>query len=252
VDSRSFEPAVEILCNSSLKTPVAGFASINYRLSPYPSHPKDPSSPGDKSRNIHYPSHLLDVSRALLYLDGKYRINNRYILVGHSAGATLAFELNNWHLPDSQLPQPACVLGISGIYDLESFIQSHSEIPVYRVLIENAFPEKSLWEQASPNKSNLSETAKWQDARAVIVSHSDEDELVEKAQASSMLERARLAPNSKEKVHFLHATGAHDEIWESGHILADLITKSIDILWSSPKYPKMQSGLWRSAADLQG
>jgi acetyl esterase/lipase len=235
VDSRSFELAIYIFCTSPLKSAVAGFAAINYRLSPYPSHPKDPSSPDDKSRNVHYPSHLLDVSRALLYLDNKYGINNRYILAGHSAGATLAFELNNWHLPDSDLPQPACVLGISGIYDLEAFIGSHSEIPVYRELVENAFPDKSLWEQASPNKSNLPRTAKWQDARAIIVSHSDEDELVEKAQASYMLERARLSPNAKAKVHFLQATGTHDEIWKSGHILADLISKSINILRSSPK-----------------
>jgi hypothetical protein len=145
----------------------------------------------------------------------------------------LAFELNNCYLPKSQLPQPGCVLGISGIYDLDAFITSHSEIPAYRALIENAFPDKSLWEEASPNKSRLSETGKWQDARVVVISHSDDDELVEEAQASYMLERARLAPNSN--VHFLPATGAHDEIWQSGHILAGLITKSIGILQHLPK-----------------
>ncbi len=228
-------PAVEVLSKAPLKHSVAGFASINYRLSPYPSHHKHPSSPGDNSRNVHYPAHLSDVSRALLYLDAKYRINNRYLLAGHSAGATLAFELNNYYLPKTQLPQPACVLGISGIYDLDAFIISHSEIPAYRMLIENAFPNKSLWEEASPNKSRLPETAKWQDARLIIISHSGDDELVEEAQASYMLERARLAPNSKEKVHFLPATGAHDEIWQSGHILAGLITKSVEILQHLPK-----------------
>ncbi|KAE9376755.1 alpha/beta-hydrolase [Stipitochalara longipes BDJ] len=235
VDSRSFAPAVEVLSNSSLKDSIAGFASVNYRLSPYPSHPMDPSSPDNKARNVHYPAHLMDVSCALLYLDDKYKINDRYIVAGHSAGACLAFELNDWFLPGTQLPQPACVLGISGIYDLEAFIDAHSEIPAYRTLIENAFPDKNLWEEASPNKSDLSKTAKWQNAKAVIVSHSDEDELVEKAQASYMLKRARIAPSANEKVYFLPATGAHDEIWESGHILAGLITKSIKIFWSSPK-----------------
>ncbi len=235
MDSRSFAPAVEVLSNSSLRDSIAGFASINYRLSPYPSHTTDPSSPDDKSRNVHYPAHLMDVSRALLYLDEKYRIQNRYLVAGHSAGACLAFELNDWFLSGNSLPQPACILGVSGIYDLEAFIDAHSEIPAYRALIENAFPEKSLWEEASPNKSDLSKTAKWQTARAIIVSHSDEDELVEKAQASHMLKRARMAPSADEKVHFLPAKGAHDEIWESGNILADLITKSIEILWSSSK-----------------
>jgi kynurenine formamidase len=237
VDSRSFAPAVEVLSNSSMQDSIAGYASINYRLSPYPSHPKDPSYPDEKSRNVHYPTHLLDVSRALLYLDGKYRINNRYIVAGHSAGACLAFELNNWYLPGKQLPQPACVLGISGIYDLEAFIEAHSEIPAYRALIENAFPDESLWEEASPNKSHLSEPAKWQSSRAVIISHSDEDELVEKAQASYMLARARTASSATTKVHFLPATGAHDQIWENGNILAGLIADSIEILRSSPKDP---------------
>jgi kynurenine formamidase len=238
VDSRSFRPAVEILCNSPLKASIAGYASINYRLSPYPSHPKDPSSPGDVSRNVHHPSHLLDVSRALLFLDDKYRINNRYVLAGHSAGATLAFQLNDWYIPDTQLPQPVCVLGVSGIYDFEAFIASHSEIPTYRELIENAFPDKSLWGQASPCTSRLFGTTKWQHAKSIIISHSDEDELVEKTQASSMMELVRETPYAKEKAHFLQATGTHDEIWESGHILASLITKSIEILRSSPDEPK--------------
>ncbi len=241
MDSKSFAPAVEVLSNSSLKDSIAGFASINYRLSPYPSHPEDPSSPNDKSRNVHYPAHLVDVSRALLYLDDKYRISNRYIVAGHSAGACLAFELNDWYLPGTQLPQPACVFGISGIYDLEAFIEAHRNIPAYRTLIENAFPDKSLWEEASPTKSHLSKSAKWQNARAVIVSHSDEDELVETAQASCMLERARKAPSANGKVHFLPATGAHDEIWQSGHILASLIIKSIEIIRLSPNPLKTEA-----------
>ena len=234
MDSTSFAPAVDVLSHSSLKDSIAGFASVNYRLSPYPSHSTDPSSPEDKARNVHYPAHLLDVSKALLYLEDKYRINDRYIVAGHSAGACLAYELNDCFLSGAQLPQPACVLGVSGIYDLEAFIDAHSEIPAYRALVENAFPDKSLWEEASPNKVDLSKTTKWQNARAVIISHSDEDELVEKAQASYMLKRARMAPNVKEKVHFIPASGAHDEIWQSGHILADIIIKSIEILRVSP------------------
>jgi kynurenine formamidase len=233
VDSLSFEPAVKELWKSSSKFAIAGFASINYRLSPYPSHAEDPSSPDDRSRNAHYPDHLIDVAQGLLYMEEHYHIGDRYLLAGHSAGGTLAFELNDWYMPRAMLPVPAAVIGIAGIYNFEAFIEDHSEIPAYRELIENAFPDKRLWERASPYKNRLPNYAAWEQAKAIIISHSKEDELVEEAQSSYMLERARMAPHCKDKVHFLEASGKHDEIWSSGTILAGLITKSIEILLSS-------------------
>jgi kynurenine formamidase len=235
VDSRSFEPAIYALWKSPLRDRVAGFASINYRLSPYPLHPRLPSSPDDPSRNVHYPCSVMDIAAALLYLEENVKIANRYILIGHSAGATMAFQVSNAYMPDGPLPKPAIVLGISGIYNLEAFVESHKDIPAYRELTENAFPKRDEWERASPSSSHRSESAIWEDAKVVIISHSKEDELVEDEQASYMLEHARMLPHMKEKVHFLEATGAHDEIWESGHILAGLITKSLEILESTSR-----------------
>jgi kynurenine formamidase len=230
VDSQSFEPAVNELLGSSIKDQIAGFASVNYRLSPHPSHPAKPSSPDDPSRNVHYPSHLQDVGHALLYLEEEYQIANRYVLVGHSAGATIAFELNNWYIPDKVLPLPAAILGIAGIYNFEAFIQAHSGIPLYREFMENAFPLLDQWEKAAPYTSRLPDQALWEQVQTILISHSDEDELVEKEQATFMLERALGLPHGKEKVHFLEANGNHDEIWESGPILADLIIKAVDIM----------------------
>lgn len=217
-----------------MKDLIAGFASINYRLSPYPSHPNNPSSPDDLSRNVHYPSHLQDVGQALIYLEEQYQIANRYLLVGHSAGATTAFELHNWYFPHKSLPRPAAVLGVSGIYHFDAFVQAHSEIPAYKELIENAFPDIASWDKASPYTNRLPDHAIWEHAKVVIVAHSDNDELVEKGQATSMLERARTTPHVKEKVQFLKASGSHDEIWQSGSILAGLIAKSIEILSKTP------------------
>lgn len=215
---------------SSLRASIAGYASINYRLSPYPSHPKNPSFPNDPSRNVHYPSHLRDVEHALLYLEERHQISNRYLLIGHSAGATMAFELHHKCFSHKNLPVPAAILGIAGIYHLEAFIQSHSEIPVYREIIENAFPDELQWDSASPCTKQSTGSALWEHVKAIIISHSDQDELVEEKQASLMLEHARLSPTLRRKVHFLQASGKHDEIWESGTILATLIAKSLEIL----------------------
>lgn len=150
--------------------------------------------------------------------------------MGHSAGATLAFQLHNsTHLT---LPTPAAVLGISGIYNFEAFLEAHSSIPAYQEFMENAFPDKASWEKAAPYTNRESDPAIWQQAKAIIIAHSKEDELVEKEQASFMLERARQTPCCEGKVHYLETTGLHNGIWQSGDILAGLITRSLQILGS--------------------
>jgi hypothetical protein len=148
--------------------------------------------------------------------------------VGHSAGATITFELHSDSKP--KLPAPLGVLGISGIYHFEAFLEAHSQIPVYQEFMENAFPDQALWEKAAPYTNREPGLAIWETVKAVIIAHSKDDELIEEKQATFMLERAHMTPHTKEKAHFLEASGKHDEIWESGHILAGLITKSLKIL----------------------
>jgi kynurenine formamidase len=230
VDSLSFEPAVsELWKDESVRDSVVGFASINYRLSPYPNHPREPSSPDDPSRNVRYPAHLQDVELALFYLHDRYRIADRYLLVGHSAGATMAFEL-----PSSgashKIPKPVAILGVAGIYDFEEFIRSHSQIPAYHELMENAFPDRATWKDAGPYTNREHSPAIWELTKMVIISHSDQDELVENGQALSMWNRARSESGtiSTHRVTLsLKASGSHNEIWRSGTILARLITDSI-------------------------
>lgn len=235
VDSKSFAPAIDVLQSSSSRDSFAGFAAINYRLSSYPRHPRDPSTPDDPSRNVHHPSHVLDVAYALLYLQEQYHIHSHYILVGHSAGATMAFQLHQTLLPGRALPRPSSVLGIAGIYNFESFVDSHSEISAYKEIMYNAFPERKFWDEASPYSSSRNKETLWEHAEVIVISRSKDDELVEKDQASFMLERARSIPKATEKVHFLEASGAHDKIWSSGNILASLVVKTLGMLMTIRK-----------------
>ncbi|KAF4632550.1 hypothetical protein G7Y89_g5580 [Cudoniella acicularis] len=231
VDSKAFRPAISVLESSKSMSAIAGFASINYRLSPYPTNARNPSKPGDLSRNVHHPEHLLDVGHALQYLDEHYGIANNYVLVGHSAGAALAFQLHQSYFPEP-LPHPSCVLGIAGIYDFEAFVEAHKEISACQEIMENAFPARSTWEQASPNKSQLPGLALWEQAKTVVISYSNQDELVENGQASLMLERASTISKAAERVHELKTSGKHDEIWQGGSILAALIEQSLGWLRS--------------------
>ncbi|KAF2189438.1 alpha/beta-hydrolase [Zopfia rhizophila CBS 207.26] len=77
---------------------IAGIASLNYRLSPYPSHPTDPSKPDDPDRNVKHPDHVQDVARAMNWLGKEYGVGRdstkyEWVGIGHSCGATLLLQL---------------------------------------------------------------------------------------------------------------------------------------------------------------
>ena len=122
---------------------IAGFASINYRLSPYPSHPSDPSSPSDPSRNAKHPNHIHDVLNAIRLLQKEYGFGERYLLVGHSCGATLAFQVAMIRRGEGPYKpgyeKPVGVLGVEGVYDMVALRDNHKEEAVYQEIIENVF-----------------------------------------------------------------------------------------------------------------
>jgi kynurenine formamidase len=226
--SLDFVPALELLSSSQTRHKIAGFASINYRLSAYPTHPLNPSSPDDPSRNAIHNDHVYDVSRALAFLEKEYDINTGYLLVGHSAGATIAFQIQA-EQEHFLTPTPAGILGVEGIYDLEQLVKSFEHVPFYRELIANAFGNDTyLWKDASP--TTTWKPALWTYCGLVLIAHSDEDELVDKRQADLMLGCARKVARLEEKVHFMKATGSHDDIIGKGHELMRLVEEALTVL----------------------
>jgi kynurenine formamidase len=87
-------------------------ASVNYRLSPA----------------VRYPSHQEDVIASLTYLKQQYGMKE-YILVGHSAGAAVAFQ-------SAQVSGCLGIIGVEGIYDLQELV---NEYPEYEDFVEQAF-----------------------------------------------------------------------------------------------------------------
>lgn len=87
---------------------IAGWASINYRLSPHPKYPQNPNTTDPyELRDAKHPEHIRDVRSALRLLQKTYGFGRRYILAGHSCGATLSFQC--------VMPEFDCNTGDSGI-----------------------------------------------------------------------------------------------------------------------------------------
>lgn len=186
--------------------------SIDYRLSPHPDHP---TSANDPDHNACHPDHLEDVVDALVWLQSRRAAD--YILVGHSAGATLAFQACLAQRPG--LKHPIAVVGLCGLYDLPALFQNHLDQPVYRAIVEGAFGEdQSVWKSASPTSGRY-ETM-WPGGQCVVLAHSCEDELVERDQFERMhkhlLDQGWAEGPNHRQMHVVEMIGSHDDIWVRG------------------------------------
>nr|UZP48215.1 AvaC [Aspergillus versicolor] len=211
----------ELLKEKDILAHISGIAAVNYRLS------GDPS----EGRNARYPDHLDDVKRAIGFLDSRYGFEDRYIVVGHSAGATLAFQLA-MEPETSSLPtpkKPLAILGASGIYDLRRLLNSIWHVVKYREeyvhMLEGAFGPggfaygeqsegrcSSEWDLASPAKAT-SYGSSWCNAQLAMLVHSPDDELVpleQSTQFATVLESS--LPPGVVQTRF-DLAGSHDDIW---------------------------------------
>lgn len=226
IDASSFETTQDLLLKSLVGDNIAGFASINYRLSPYPSHPSNPSNPSDPARNVKHPDHINDVLTAVLYLQETYRFQDRYVLVGHSCGATLALQVAMKRYWGSQyestfalelnVEPPRAIVCLEGIYDLQMFVDLHPEQPVYKEIVHNAIGS-SDWKAASPTNADFDDS--WPDGELVIIAHSPDDQLITKDESEAMrsfLEAQGWNTEGERVVKWLEVKGDHDEVWQSG------------------------------------
>lgn len=221
---------------------MAAFASIDYRLSAYPNSPQDPTKTlKSQLRDALHPDHLNDVQAALTFLQEKYAFKDQYILVGHSCGAMLSFQLvMNKVQGANPLPvafaQPRAVAGVCGIYDLRLLHSDYQHVPIYEEIIKGAFgADKELWDRVSPGRVTNPDgvAAGWQAGQLAVLASSTGDSLINQPQADAMrqaLEQWKGLSKAREVVGLYDIREEHDDVWKKGEELANVIVITIQRL----------------------
>lgn len=192
-------------------------ATLNYRLSPSAKAPEN---------NASHPDHISDILSAVTLLQHRYQFGRNYVLVGHSAGATLALQavrsIYNGKNVNSIIPNaehflpgglPRGVVCTEGIYNIPDLID---EYPDYLSFVEGAFgPGPShVWYDASPAcmpgwKSDY-------DGR-IVVAQSPEDQLLSMRQTAGFVQ---MLENEGFKVDVEIVGGRHDDVPRSKELVA--------------------------------
>ncbi|KAI9734622.1 MAG: hypothetical protein M1834_002223 [Cirrosporium novae-zelandiae] len=252
ITSTSFAPTLNHLLTShsgDVLTDIAAVASLDYRLSEHPDFPQHGhSTTSFNLRNARHPDHVHDVHAAIAFLQDTYEFQNNYILVGHSCGATLAFQIAMGDLilqekePDkseerelclptrSMIAMPKAIVGISGIYDIRVLRDNYADASVYHEFIVGAFGvDEEDWDHVSPAR-HTSFDKTWPSGELVIIAHSVSDGLIEPAQIKMMRTRLENLPPKQPTLEVISVTdleGAHDELWENGKQIASTIALAV-------------------------
>ncbi|KAH7008109.1 Alpha/Beta hydrolase protein [Ilyonectria destructans] len=213
---------------------IKGFISLDYRLSPHPDFPQDPASTQSSDlRNAKHPDHIQDIWLALEFAQMKYQFSDDYVLIGHSAGATLAYQLlmGEAVLVGRSRPEvslPVAIIGISGIYDLVNVNARHDG--QYAGFIGAAFDE-ALWTSASPAQYKASFKESWPNGKLTILAWSSEDTLIDEPEIDEMASKLALDGVNLDVLKDL--TDDHDCVWQDGKQIARLVSLALTKLGST-------------------
>ena len=168
---------------------------------------------------------------ALIYLQRRYNFGARYVLVGHSAGASLAFQvvagltsvISN---SDSNLVLPRAVVGFEGIYDFCGLDERMGG--AYTPFFEGAFGgDRGGWDAAAPVKFTGNFGKRWnvEGNPLGVLGWSRDDKLIDEPEVDDMA--ARLSGDGVHTIVIKDLRGGHHEICEDGAGVARLILEAL-------------------------
>jgi len=219
---------------------IAGFASLNYRLSPHPLFPQEPgATPAYEMRDAVHPDHLADVRAGLRLLQERFGFGADCVLFGHSAGAYLAFQtvMGEAALAEAAagMAMPVCVVGFQGVYDPRGIDARMA--PHLRSILEGALgPDDAAWDGFSPAPfRRFADTWKTPPPasggggggrrRLAVVAYSPEDELVDGPEIDAM--EAALRESGVAVLAYRDLKGRHDEVREDATDIARVLGQAL-------------------------
>ncbi|KAI1754603.1 alpha/beta-hydrolase [Xylaria castorea] len=266
VAHETFAPAIDHILGTSPPTAtasgsgaaaIAGFASIDYRLSPHPQFPQDPATtPADQYRGARHPDHLDDVRSALVFLQRTYGFGSNYVLIGHSAGGALAFQLlatsplsssasastphaatapatTSAGTRQAEYPLlPAAVVAFEGLYDFTGVNERFGG--AYASFFRSAFgDDPEGWDAAAPISFSGRYAERWVGGEFFLLGWSTDDTLVDGPEADNMARRLidvdgfvegdGSSTGEKKLLLLKDLRGDHDEIWQRGEEVARMV-----------------------------
>lgn len=173
---------------------------------------------------------------AIADLQERYKFGNRYVIVGHSCGATLALQVAmNAAVPWNNAggstdgnageererigcPLPVGIVGVEGIYDIDLLLHDYSNVPAYREFIESAFGDfRNTWLSASPAQKNYEDYVEsWADKVDDDASSGTDGD--HRADSESGEDQVRTNGRRKSKVLALLAHSLEDELVNMGQV----------------------------------
>jgi len=228
VTSSAFAPTISHLelNHASAINSFGGFASLNYSLS---SHELV-----EAGRHAKHPDHIIDVLTGLEFLQKKFGFGSNYILLGHSCGATLAFQAamdhQKWSSSAPPVQKPKVIVGLNGLYDLPNLIKNSGEkhkhlVPVYEDFTRMAFgDDEKVWHDISPIAVS-DWTSEWTEGTKAYIVQSKADSLVPYNQLEGIQQNLQASKGPGLEVIELEAGGDHNDLWEKGDRLAEIVTE---------------------------
>lgn len=181
-----------------------------------------------------HPDHIVDVLTGLAFLQKKAGFGSNYVLLGHSCGATLAFQAAMDHqkwgsrATDLQVAKPVAIVGLNGLYDMPKIIltpgEKHEYLKAaYEDFTRLAFGDnKEVWRTMCPiSVENWSD--EWREGKKLVFVQSHEDQLVPYWQTVEMMAAIESSKSVELEIKELAASGLHNGLWEEGDRLAEII-----------------------------
>ncbi|RKF55239.1 Kynurenine formamidase [Erysiphe neolycopersici] len=226
ITDRSFDHTVDVMLSSRWIHKIKGFASLSYRLSPHPDHKQQLPTSKTSNQEAKHPDHINDILMGLDYLQENFMVGNQYILIGHSCGATLAFQTIMSQFNHTSFVKPKIIVGVAGIYNLCGLRDRHPNSG-YEEFISGAFGnEEKVWDLVSPVNMKPLENL-WTEGEMAILVSSTLDELVESKQVEEFEKTLKSYHNIRVETWTRILNCSHDDIWKKDG-LVQVLEKVLD------------------------